>query len=180
MRAIRGNIVNRLQNLSDEQLQQIPAGFNANIHWQLGHLVVTPALLTFKLSGLEMPLPPEMVAAFAKGSAPSEASAAFHEKVLEAGLYSILDDIESAFSAERFSAFDAYKTSAGITLKAPNTPSPTPACTTAFTLVTRSPSPEYSNNFNYSKGSSINSGPSCMRASRLRFCGQKRRNSKLF
>lgn len=117
MRAIRGNIVNRLQNLNDEQLHQIPAGFNANIHWQLGHLVVTPALLTFKLSGLEMPLPPEMVAAFAKGSAPSEASAAFPRKVLEAGLVSILDDIESAFSAERFSAFDAYKTSAGITLE---------------------------------------------------------------
>ena len=82
MRALRSNILKRIDGISDEALHAIPAGFNANLHWQLGHLVVTPALLTFKNSGLEMPLPADMVAVFAKGSAPSKASSAFPRKVL--------------------------------------------------------------------------------------------------
>ena len=116
MRALRTMIGKRLSTIDDATLHRIPTGFNGNLHWQIGHLAVTPALLTFKLSGLDMPVPGPMVEAFAKGSAPSAASAAFSRESVQQELFSVLDAIEEAFINNRFTNFSPYQTSAGVPL----------------------------------------------------------------
>ena len=45
---------NILDNHSLEAFYKIPPGFNNNILWNIGHVVVTQQLLAYKLSGLPM------------------------------------------------------------------------------------------------------------------------------
>lgn len=72
LRKSRKLILEFIDGLSMEQLNKIPQGFNNNIAWNIGHLVVTQELLCYNFSGLEMSVSDEMVAMFRKGTAPQK------------------------------------------------------------------------------------------------------------
>jgi hypothetical protein len=54
--AFRQNLVQKLEALDPELIDIVPEGYNNNIRWHVAHLVVTPALLTYRLAGVEIPL----------------------------------------------------------------------------------------------------------------------------
>ena len=60
------------RDLSHDQLLHIPAGFNNNILWNLGHVAVTQQLLTYNLSGLSLNVSDEMLKNFRNGTSPSD------------------------------------------------------------------------------------------------------------
>lgn len=62
--------LNLLDGLTIEQINKVPAGFNNNIVWNLAHLVVTPQLLAYKLSGLPFTIDEEFVNRYKKGTKP--------------------------------------------------------------------------------------------------------------
>jgi hypothetical protein len=63
-------ILKIIEDLTIEQLNNIPEGFNNNIVWNIAHLVVTQQLLCYNFSGLEMMVSEEMVTLFRKGTVP--------------------------------------------------------------------------------------------------------------
>lgn len=115
-RSLRSLISKRCADIPDEVMQRVPAGFNGNLHWQLGHLVVTPALLTYGRCGVDLPLPEAMVAAFRKGTGPTDGGDAFSRAELTEGLTGILDRIEADVAAGVLADYEAYQTSAGVLL----------------------------------------------------------------
>src|SRR5690606_6624868 len=66
----RKNFLNALSGLSIEQLNFIPEGFNNNIIWNFGHVVVTQQLLCYQMAGLELKVEPELTAKYRKGTKP--------------------------------------------------------------------------------------------------------------
>lgn len=64
--------LNLLEGLSIEQLNKVPAGFNNNIVWNFAHLVVTPQILCYKLSGLPFTLDEDFINKYRKGTKPQE------------------------------------------------------------------------------------------------------------
>ena len=54
--SFRELIVRKIEKCDDELLDQVPEGFNNTIRWQIAHLIATPALLTYRLTGQESPL----------------------------------------------------------------------------------------------------------------------------
>lgn len=72
LRNNRKLILKIVDDLSIEQLNKIPNGFNNNILWNIAHMVVTQQLLCYNLSGLEMTVSDQMVALFRKGTAPEK------------------------------------------------------------------------------------------------------------
>ena len=63
------NIVSKfIQGYSLEQLNKVPAGFNNNLIWNIGHIVVTQQLLVYKLAGLPMMVSDELVERYKKGT----------------------------------------------------------------------------------------------------------------
>ncbi len=65
-------ILKIIEDLTIEQLNNIPEGFNNNIVWNIAHLVVTQQLLCYNFSDLEMMVSEEMVTLFRKGTVPQK------------------------------------------------------------------------------------------------------------
>ena len=61
---------NVLETTSLEDLNKIPSGFNNNIIWHVGHILVTQQALVYKLSGLETMVNEELIQKYRKGTKP--------------------------------------------------------------------------------------------------------------
>ncbi len=59
-----------IENNTLEDLNKVPEGFNNNIIWNIGHIIVTEQLLAYKLSGLELSLSEDLVNKYRKGTKP--------------------------------------------------------------------------------------------------------------
>ena len=59
-----------LEQLSLEELNKIPTGYNNNIIWNIAHVIATEQVLIYKLSGVPMLVSDDFVNAYKKGSKP--------------------------------------------------------------------------------------------------------------
>lgn len=109
----RNNMLNVVKDLTLDQLNVIPQGFNNNLIWNLGHVVVTQQLLCYKLSGLPLYINDNMVANFAKGSLPSPNFEREDFEHIKKELLRMPDLLESDYQRGIFSNFNTYPTSFG-------------------------------------------------------------------
>ena len=58
------------QRYNPEQLNTVPAGFNNNLIWNLGHILVVQQALTYRLSGLEMRIPGDLPGRYGRDTRP--------------------------------------------------------------------------------------------------------------
>lgn len=116
LRVTRANLLKVTHELSLDQLNHILPGFNNNIAWQLGHVLVTQQRLCYGLAGQEMRIEPEIVDLYRKGSRPEEwIEQASIDYIREMIVHtSVL--IESDFNSHLFTGYKEYPTSYGITL----------------------------------------------------------------
>ena len=108
LRATRKNILKAIDGLSLEALNTIPKGFNNNIIWNATHVVVTQQLLCYKLSGNKMRLPDGIVAAYKKGSEPSDPVSAEHVAQTIAWLSDSIDWLEEDLEQGIFKDYKTY------------------------------------------------------------------------
>lgn len=70
IRITRYNFLELVNGLTNEQLNKIPAGFNNNIAWNFGHIVVATQGLCYGLAGLPLTVDIDLINRYKKGSAP--------------------------------------------------------------------------------------------------------------
>ncbi|MEL6719411.1 MAG: DinB family protein [Bacteroidota bacterium] len=116
LKATRSNIAKLVEGLSIEQLNHIPEGFNNNLAWNIGHILVTQELLIYRLSNQTGLIADEWIAAYRKGTKPES-------PVTEALMQSFLEELDRTiqqmhidFDKHLFKDFKPYPTSYGITL----------------------------------------------------------------
>ena len=113
----RSNIYGILQRLSPEQLNRIPEGFNNNLIWNAGHLVVTQQLLVHSLSGSEVLVSADWIQRFRKGSRPDrQVSKSEIDQLLEALLEVPKTSRKMMNDGKMKDTYSAYETSFGTTL----------------------------------------------------------------
>lgn len=119
LREIRGFVRRLTDDLSDEQLLVQPPGASNNVLWNLGHLAVTQQLLHYKLSGLPMYLPDEVVEGFRKGTSPADWNGEPPARIgeIREWLVELPERLAEDHAAGRFDEFHEYPTSTGITLR---------------------------------------------------------------
>lgn len=65
-------ILNIIADLSLEQLNKIPAGFNNNIIWNLGHMVAAQCGVCYKRAGLDLPIDEAFFDTYKPGTKPEK------------------------------------------------------------------------------------------------------------
>ncbi len=113
---IRKLIHNAVSGLSETAWFHIPPGFDNNIAWNVGHIIVTQQSLLYRLSGLPMYVSKEQVALFRTGTSPADWSQppdiAQLLDQLATHPHTLVEDVQ----AGKFQTYQAYTTSTGVNL----------------------------------------------------------------
>jgi hypothetical protein len=111
MRKTRSSFIYACKDLSIEQLNQIPAGFNNNIIWNFGHIIVTQQGLCYGLSGLAQKVDKDLIAKFRRGSKPEGFVSAEEYQFLQELSVSLIDELETDIQAGIFKEYSPFMSS---------------------------------------------------------------------
>lgn len=107
----RGIFKKIIENNSLENLNKIPKGFNNNIIWNIGHVVVSEQLLAYKLSGLESSLSDEMINKYRKDSKPNGDLSQAEVNEIKDLLLTNLEKTKEDYYDDVFENYNAYTVS---------------------------------------------------------------------
>ncbi|SMD34654.1 DinB superfamily protein [Reichenbachiella faecimaris] len=99
-----------------EQLNQIPEGFNNNLIWNLGHIIVAQQGLIYKGSGLDPYISQELSARYQPGTKPEAKVKQQEVDELRGLLTSLIDKTESDFKKGIFKSYKERTTATGFHL----------------------------------------------------------------
>ena len=116
LRTTRNNILKTIEGLTLDQYNTIPKGFNNNLGWQVGHIIVTQQLLCYRLAGQDCNVSEKMLAAFRKGSKPEQQYDTEDIALFKNLLIKTADRIESDYNDGIFTSYKEYATSYGFTI----------------------------------------------------------------
>ncbi len=117
LKITRNNIIKTIDGLSIEQLNQVPQGYNNNIAWNVGHLIVTQQLLCYKMSGLPVKYEASIIDDLKKGASPSQEYKNIDISFFKNELLVTADGLEEDYNNGKFKEFTPYMTSYGFELK---------------------------------------------------------------
>ena len=117
LNATRQNILRVIQNLSVDQLNRVPAGFNNNLIWNAGHVLVTQQLLYYKLSELTPHVEEAMIERYRRGTKPKEKVPPEEIDYIRQRLTETVALAEQDIAQDIFQAFHPYNTIFGVELK---------------------------------------------------------------
>ena len=117
LNATRQNILRVMQNLSADQLNQVPAGFNNNLIWNAGHVLVTQQLLYYKLSELTSHVEETTIERYRRGTKPEGRVAQKEIDYIRQRLAETVALVEQDIAKDIFQSFRPYTTTFGVELK---------------------------------------------------------------
>ncbi|TBN16542.1 DinB family protein [Hyunsoonleella pacifica] len=100
-----------IENNTLEDLNKVPEGFNNNIIWNIGHVVVSEQLLAYKLSGLKVSLSEEMVNKYRKDSKPNQVVYQDEVDEIKMLLLSTLEKTKTDYDDGIFKNYNTYTVS---------------------------------------------------------------------
>ncbi len=103
-------MLNLLEGLTTAQLNKIPAGFNNNIAWNLGHLVVSTPTLCYLRSSVQPQFEIPFLEKYMKGTKPEYNVSEEEINVLKDELLKSIDRIEQDYQAKAFEKFVPFAT----------------------------------------------------------------------
>ncbi len=106
-----------LENYTLEKLNKIPVGFNNNIIWNIGHIIVVQQMLVYKLSGLPMQVSDEMVLNYKKGTKPEREISQPEVDEIKSFLFKTIEQTEIDFGNKIFKNYQEFTTMSGFTIK---------------------------------------------------------------
>ena len=106
-----------LAGLSEEAYFNMPQGFDNNIVWNLGHIIVTQQALHYRLSGQPTVTTKKDTAMFKTGTSPVDWTSRPDSARLLALLAETGPKLQEDYAAGLFATFRPYTTSTGIVLQ---------------------------------------------------------------
>lgn len=113
IRKTRTALLNLISDLSAEELNKIPPGFNNNIIWNLAHLISTQESIFYLRAGLNLNISQEFFDAYKPGSKPEHHIGPEEIDKIKMLLCSSLDKLESDLQTDIFSAYKGWTTRYG-------------------------------------------------------------------
>ena len=118
IKASRSKLLSTVEGLTTEQLNYIPTGFNNNLAWQMGHLVVSQQILCYKLAGQKFIIEDELIDLYKNGSKPERIFTEAEITQMKGYLLSTIDQLEIDLNNGTFDNYTPYtiSTYTGFTL----------------------------------------------------------------
>ncbi len=114
IRKARLVLTNTINELTIEQLNQIPKGFNNNIIWNMAHLIATQQIVCYRRAGVEPILDADFINAYAPGSRPEKFVSAEDVALISELFFSTLGRFEQDLQTGLFNNYTAWTTRAGV------------------------------------------------------------------
>ena len=112
----RNILLNFLEKYSLEQLNIIPADFNNNIIWNIGHTVVIQQRLVYALSNLPLYISDNLLNKYKTGTKPVSPVTQEEVNELKTLLTSLVDNTKNDLAAGKFQTYNEITTSTGFNL----------------------------------------------------------------
>lgn len=106
-----------LENHSLEELNKIPDGFNNNLIWNIGHIIVVQQMIIYKLSGLQMMISDEMVEKYKKGTKPETDATQAEVDKMQSLLFETINQTKADYNSKIFKTYQEFTTMVGFTIK---------------------------------------------------------------
>ncbi len=116
IRATRKLFSELLDGLSVDLINKIPAGFNNNIIWNFGHVIVSQQIICYKMAGLPFKIDEAYVSKYAKGSKPESFVDEEEVVLLKQKSVALIDQLVEDMERHSFNNYQAYTTSFGVEL----------------------------------------------------------------
>jgi hypothetical protein len=112
----RSLYLNYFDRYSLAQLDKVPEGFNNNLIWNIGHIIVAQQGLIYKSSNLPGHISTELFDLYKSGTKPSRQTSESHANELKGLLISLIDQTEKDLSDGIFATFNERMTGTGFYL----------------------------------------------------------------
>ncbi len=112
----RNILVRFLEKYSLQQLNLIPADFNNNIIWNIGHVVVVQQRLVYALSNLPMYISDDLLNRYKPGTKPVSPVTQEEVEELKSLLTSLVDNTKNDLADGKFQTYNEITTSTGFNL----------------------------------------------------------------
>ena len=108
--------LNLMDGLSIELLNTIPEGFNNNIIWNFGHVIVSQQILCYKLANQSMKIDAVYVSKYSKGTKPESFIDAAELDFLKEQSVTLINELIADMQAGILDKYDTYTTSFNVVL----------------------------------------------------------------
>ncbi|MEL6534230.1 MAG: DinB family protein [Bacteroidota bacterium] len=119
LRQTRNNILRLVSGFTTEQLNTQPEGFNNNLAWHLGHVVVTQQLLCYRNAGLDTQISEDWINRFRKGTHTEGVISEEELSAIKKEMEALVEVTEKDYAEGKFTSYDRYETSYGLILNTP-------------------------------------------------------------
>ncbi|MBH2003841.1 MAG: DinB family protein [Sphingobacteriia bacterium] len=117
VKTTRSFLLKAVNELSEEQLNKIPDGFNNNIIWNLGHMIAAQQGICYLRSGLELRITENIFHEFKPGSKPERHYNQKEINNIRELMISTLDQLESDLNSQLFENYTNIVTRYNVELK---------------------------------------------------------------
>ena len=112
----RIHLLSQVSELSIEQLNKIPAGFNNNIAWNMGHMVGTQQGICYKRAGLDTVVGEVFFETYKPGTKPDKFIDEQQIETIKELFISTLDRFEADYENNLFANYTPWTTRSGVDL----------------------------------------------------------------
>jgi hypothetical protein len=116
IRKTRSFLLEQLKDLTTEQYNKIPEGFNNNIIWNLGHMVAAQQGVCYIKAGLAPRISEDFINTFKSGTKPERAFSESEIENIKSLLFTTLDQLEEDYRNNIFGGYTAWSTRYGVEL----------------------------------------------------------------
>jgi DinB superfamily len=110
IRKTRSYLLENLKDLTTEQLNKIPEGFNNNIIWNLGHMIAAQQGVCYLRAVLTPKVSEDFINAYKSGSKPAGPVDAKEIENIKSLLFSSIDQLEEDYNNHIFGGYTTWTT----------------------------------------------------------------------
>jgi hypothetical protein len=112
-RKVRQMLLDMVNNLTTEQLNHVPAGFNNNIIWNMGHLIAAQQSICYRRSGNGLKVSDTFFETFKPGSKPDRFFDSNEIDEIKGLLLSTINEFEKDYILKSFENYEIWTTRFG-------------------------------------------------------------------